>query len=43
MTDITKNLTIFHQQSVIQTGIVSFIAGMMTTAEELKDYKQMFV
>ena len=41
--DITKNLTIFHKQSVFQTGVVSFISGMMQTGEELKDYKKMFL
>ena len=41
--DISKNLEIFHKQSVFQTGVVSFIQGMIATEEELEDYKEMFL
>jgi len=41
--DITKNLTIFHKQNIFQTGVVSFMQGMIAGEDELKDYKAMFL
>ena len=41
--DLTKNLTVFHKQNMFQTGIVSFMQGMITSEEELVNYKEMFL
>ena len=41
--DIFKNLSVFHKQTVFQTGVVSFIQGFMTTHEELQEFEEMFL
>ena len=41
--DIFKNLSVFHKQTVFQTGVVSFIQGFMSTHEELEEIEEMFL
>jgi Ca2+-binding EF-hand superfamily protein len=41
--DILKNLSVFHKQTVFQTGVVSFIQGFMSTHEELEEIEEMFL
>lgn len=41
--DISKNLASFRKTTAFQSGVLSFIANLQTSADELKDLKNMFI
>ena len=41
--DISANLASFRKASIFQSGVLSFMANLQTSADELEDLKKMFI